>query len=126
MVGTIPLKGSVVTVTIYHNPRCSKSRQTLQLIEARGLKANVVEYLKTPPSAAELKAILTKLGLKPRDVLRTCEPRAAELGLKDTEMDDDALIALMAANPILIERPIVVNGNKAVIARPPERVLSVL
>ena len=115
-----------MTITIYHNPRCSKSRETLALLEAKGVTPRVVEYLKTPPSAAELKAILKMLGLKPRDLMRKGEPRYAELGLKDRNLDDDALIALMAANPILIERPIVVSGKKAVIGRPPEKVLEIL
>ncbi len=115
-----------MTVTIYHNPRCSKSRATLALLEARGLKPKIVEYLKTPPSAAELKAILRKLGLKPPDLLRECEPCYAELGLKPGKLDDDALIALMAENPILIERPIVVVGAKAALGRPPEKVLEIL
>lgn len=113
-------------VTLYHNPRCSKSRQTLQLLEARGLKPTIVEYLNEPSSAAELQAILKKLGIKPRDLLRQGEARYAELGLKDRELSDDALIALMVENPILIERPIVVNGNKAAIGRPPEKVLEIL
>lgn len=115
-----------MTVTIYHNPRCSKSRQTLALLEEHGVKPNVVEYLKDPPSAAELKRILRRLGLKPSDLLRTGEARYAELGLKDRALDDDALIDLMVANPILIERPIVVNGGKAAIGRPPENVLDIL
>lgn len=115
-----------MTVTIYHNPRCSKSRETLKLIEARGLKPKIVDYLKTPPSAAELKAIVKRLGLKPEELLRTGEPRYAELGLKDRHLDDDALIALMVANPILIERPIVVANGKAAIGRPPETVLEIL
>ena len=115
-----------MTVTIYHNPRCSKSRATLALLEAHGVKPKIVDYLKTPPSAAELKAILRKLGLKPRDILRTGEPVYAELGLEDRELDDDALIALMVKNPILIERPIVVAGNKAAVGRPPENVLAIL
>ena len=115
-----------MTVTIYHNPRCSKSRATLALVEARGLKPKIVDYLKTPPSAAELKAILGKLGLKPRDILRTSETVYAELGLKDRELGDDALIAVMVKNPILIERPIVVAGNKAAVGRPPENVLAIL
>ena len=119
-------QGRAVTVTIYHNPRCSKSRATLALIEARGIKPKIVDYLKTPPSAAELKAILRKLGLKPRDILRTGEPVYAELGLEERELDDDALIALMVKNPILIERPIVVAGNKAAVGRPPENVLAIL
>jgi arsenate reductase len=115
-----------MTVTIYHNPRCSKSRATLALLEARGLKPEIVEYLKTPPSAAELKAILRKLGLGPRDLLRAGEPLYAELGLKARKLDDEALVALMAANPVLIERPIVVAGGKAAIGRPPENVLAIL
>ena len=112
--------------TIYHNPRCSKSRQTLALLEERGIGPRVVDYLKTPPSAAELKTILKKLGLRPRDLIRKGEPLNAELGLKDRDLDDDALIALMVANPILIERPIVVSGGKAAIGRPPESVLEIL
>jgi arsenate reductase (glutaredoxin) len=115
-----------MTVTIYHNPRCSKSRQTLALLEERGIGPRVVYYLKTPPSAAELKTILKKLGLRPRDLMRRGEPLYAELGLKDRDLDDDALIALMVANPILIERPIVVSGGKAAIGRPPESVLEIL
>ena len=115
-----------MTVTIYHNPRCSKSRQTLALLEERGISPRVVDYLKTPPSAAELKAILKKLGLRPRDLMRKGEPRFAELGLKERDLDDDALIALMVANPILIERPIVVSGGKAALGRPPETVLKIL
>ena len=115
-----------MTVTIYHNARCSKSRETLKLIEGRGLKPKVVDYVKTPPSAAELKAILKMLGLRPRELLRKGEPRCVELGLKDRHLDDDALIALMVANPILIERPIVVAGGKAAIGRPPENVLTIL
>ena len=112
--------------TIYHNPRCSKSRQTLALLEEKGISPRIVDYLKTPPSAAELKAILKTLGLKPRDLMRKGEPRYAELGLKDRDLDDDALIARMVANPILIERPIVVSGGKAAIGRPPEKVLEIL
>jgi arsenate reductase len=115
-----------MTVTIYHNPRCSKSRATLALLEARGIKPKIVDYLKTPPSAAEVKAILRKLGLTPRDILRTSETVYAELGLKDRELDEDALITLMVKNPILIERPIVVAGNKAAVGRPPENVLAIL
>jgi arsenate reductase len=115
-----------MTVTIYHNPRCSKSRETLALLEARGVKPKIVDYLKTPPSATELKAILGKLGLKPRDILRNGETLYAELGLKTRKLDDDALVALMVKNPILIERPIVVAGKKAAIGRPPENVLAIL
>ena len=115
-----------MSITIYHNPRCSKSRATLQLLEARGLKPKIVDYLASPPSSAELGAILKKLGLRPRDLLRKSEQRYAELGLNDRQLDDEALIALMVENPILIERPIVVAGNKAAIGRPPENVLEIL
>lgn len=115
-----------MTVTIYHNPRCSKSRQTLDLLEARGITPKVVEYLKHPPSAAELKAIPKKLGIKPRELVRRGEPLYAELGLEDRELSEDDLIRLMIANPILIERPIVVSGAKAAIGRPPEQVLDIL
>ena len=115
-----------MTVTIYHNPRCSKSRQTLDLLEARGITPKVVEYLKHPPSATELKAILKRLGIKPRELVRRGEPLYAELGLEDRELSEDDLIRLMVANPILIERPIVVSGAKAAIGRPPEQVLDIL
>ena len=115
-----------MTIVIYHNPRCSKSRETLRLLEARGLKPVIVDYLKTPPTAAELKSILKTLGLKPDALLRKGEPLYAELRLKDRKLDDDALIALMVANPILIERPIVIAGGKAAIGRPPEKILDIL
>jgi arsenate reductase len=115
-----------VSVTIYHNPRCSKSRQTLALLEEKGVAPDIVEYLKTPPSAAELKAILKKLGLKPQEIVRTTDARYADLGLKERAVSEDDLIALMAENPVLIERPIVVSGNKAAIGRPPETVLAIL
>jgi arsenate reductase len=118
--------GFGMSLTIYHNPRCSKSRATLKLLEDRGLKPKVIEYLKAPPSAAELKAILKKLKLTARDLARTGEPVYAELGLKDRKLTENELIALMVANPILIERPIVVAGGKAAIGRPPETVLEIL
>jgi arsenate reductase len=114
------------TVTIYHNPRCSKSRQTLALLEEKGVKPKIVEYLKAPPSVAELKRVLKKLGLSPRDIVRKGEAVYAELGLKDKDVSDDDLIKLMAANPILIERPIVVSGGKAALGRPPEAVLKIV
>ena len=109
-------------VTIYHNPRCSKSRQTLALLEEQGIAPTVVEYLNTPPDAATLRGLLKKLGLGPRDVLRKKE--AAEAGIAD--LDGDALIEAMVANPITIERPIVVKGNQARLGRPPEQVLEIL
>lgn len=115
-----------MTVTIYHNPRCSKSRQTLALLEEQGVAFKVIDYQKTPPSAAELKAILKKLGLRPQDIVRVSEARYAELGLKQRDVPDDELLRLMAENPILIERPIVVAGRKAALGRPPEQVLKIL
>lgn len=109
--------------TIYHNPRCSKSRATLQLLEDKGEKLNIVEYLTSPPSADELKRILTMLGKKPADILRSKEAREAGV---DATLDGDALIAAMVANPAVIERPIVVKGARAAIGRPPESVLDIL
>ncbi len=109
--------------TIYHNPRCSKSRQTLALLIEHGVEPEIIEYLVTPPSADELRTILGHLGNSPRDILRNKE--AKEAGLDDPAMDDDALIEAMAANPIVIERPIVVNGDKAAMGRPPESVLDI-
>lgn len=115
-----------MTVTIYHNPRCSKSRQTLALIEDKGVAPKIVDYLKAPPSVAELKRVLKKLGLKARDIVRQGEARYAELGLKDKDIGEDEWLALMVENPILIERPIVVSGERAAIGRPPEAVLKIL
>jgi arsenate reductase len=115
-----------MTVTIYHNPRCSKSRQTLALLEEKGIAPKVVNYLETPPSVAELKRILKKLGLKARDIIRKGEAAFDELGLKDGGHTDDELLALMVKNPILIERPIVVSGDRAAIGRPPEAVLKIV
>ena len=115
-----------MSVTIYHNPRCSKSRQTLALLDERGVDLQVIEYLKTPPTAAELKAVLTKLGIGPRDLMRKAEAPYSELGLGDDSLSDDALIEAMVENPILIERPVVVNGSRAAIGRPPESVLEIL
>lgn len=113
-------------VTIYHNPRCSKSRLTLALLEARGIPATVVEYLKDTPDAPALRALIAKLGVTPRQVMRRGEAVYKELGLEDPTLDEADLIAAMVANPILIERPIVVSGDKAAIGRPPEAVLDIL
>jgi arsenate reductase (glutaredoxin) len=110
-------------VIIYHNPRCSKSRQTLELLRDKGVEPLVVEYLKTPPSPAELGAILGKLGLGPRDIRRAKE--AAEAGIP-ADLDGEALIAALSANPSAIERPIVVKGDRARVGRPPESVLDLL
>ena len=113
-----------MTVTIYHNPRCNTSRKTLALLEKKGVKPEVVEYLKTPPNAVELKQLLTKLGLSPRQLLRKKE--AKEAGLDKPNLSDAQLIAGMAKHPITIERPIVVKGNHAALGRPPEAVLKIL
>jgi arsenate reductase len=113
-------------VTIYHNPRCSKSRQTLQLLRDRGVEPEIVEYLASPPSAAEMKNILALLGMEPRDLMRRKEAPYAALGLADDSHSADDLIAAMLAEPILIERPIVVSGGAAVLGRPPENVLKLL
>lgn len=110
---------------IYHNPRCSKSRQTLALLQEKGIAPQIVEYLKTPPDAATLKDLLKKLGIPAKALLRKGEDAYKELGLKDVE-DEGSLIAAMVAHPVLIERPIVVNGAKAAIGRPPEAVLDIL
>jgi arsenate reductase (glutaredoxin) len=110
--------------TLYHNPRCGKSRQTLELLRERGIEPAIVEYLKTPPDAAELRRILGLLGLTPRQLLRKRE--AAEAGLDDATLSDDELIGGMVANPITIERPILVTADRAALGRPPEAVLALL
>ena len=115
-----------MTVTIYHNPRCSKSRQTLALLEERGVALEVVPYLEDPPNAAELDRILRLLGLEPRELMRRKEAPYKENGLDDPTLSRETLIAAMIDNPILIERPIVVAGGKAAIGRPPESVLDIL
>ncbi|MBG53384.1 MAG: arsenate reductase (glutaredoxin) [Alphaproteobacteria bacterium] len=115
-----------MTVTIYHNPRCSKSRQTLSLIEEKGIAPNIIEYLKEGPDAETLKHVLSKLGKTPRDILRKGEQPYKDLNLADETKSDDELIAAMVAHPILIERPIVIAGDKAALGRPPEQVLDIL
>jgi arsenate reductase len=108
---------------IYHNPRCSKSRQTLALLEENNIDAKVVQYLKTPPNSETLQQILSQLEMSPRDLLRKGEAIYKELGLADTTLSDQALITAMCENPKLIERPIVIHNNKAKVGRPPESVL---
>jgi arsenate reductase len=115
-----------MTVTIYHNPRCSKSRQALKLLAERGVEPDVVEYLKTPPDAAKLGRLLDLLGLEPRQLMRRKEAPYQALDLDDAGLDRAALIRAMVENPILIERPIVVANGKAALGRPPEAVLEVL
>ncbi|AHK15464.1 MAG: arsenate reductase (glutaredoxin) [Alcanivorax sp.] len=113
-------------ITIYHNPRCSKSRETLALLEEQGITPVIVEYLKDIPSAETLRDVLTKLGLTPRQLLRTKEDDYKALNLSDTSLSDDALIEAMCAHPKLIERPIVIKGKNARIGRPPQQVLEIL
>lgn len=111
---------------IYHNPRCSKSRQTLSLLEENNVTPVVVEYLKTPPTTDELATIIAQLGITPRGLLRKGEAIYKELGLADTSISDEALIQAMCDNPKLIERPIVIKDGKAKIGRPPESVLDIV
>ena len=115
-----------MTTALYHNPRCSKSRGALQLLHEHGIKPEIVEYLEQPPSPARLHELLRLLGTGPRSLLRTGEPEYDALGLADMTLDDDMLIAAMAAHPRLIERPVFVHAGRAVIGRPPERVLELL
>ncbi|MCW3148355.1 arsenate reductase (glutaredoxin) [Stutzerimonas stutzeri] len=113
-------------LTLYHNPRCSKSRGALELLEARGLTPRIVRYLETPPSADELQALLAKLGFGPRQLLRSGEEEYQQLNLADPDLSDAQLIEAMSAHPRLIERPILIVGDKAVVGRPPEKVLEIL
>ena len=113
-------------LTLYHNPRCSKSRGALELLEARGLTPTVVRYLDTPPSADELRTLLGKLGIPARQLLRSGEDEYKALGLADSSLSDEQLIAAMVSHPKLIERPILIAGERAVIGRPPEKVLELL
>jgi len=113
-------------ITLYHNPKCSKSRQTLELLKQNGITPAIIEYLKTPPTAEALKAILVQLGFSPRDLMRKKEAVYAECGLDDPSLSDNALINFMVKHPILIERPIVLANGKAALGRPPEQVLEIL
>jgi arsenate reductase len=113
-------------IVIYHNPRCSKSRAALKLLQERGVEPQIIEYLKTPPSTSRLKELLTMLEMAPRELMRKGEAPYKDLGLGDANLDNDALVSAMVDNPILIERPIVVSGDKARLGRPPEQVLELL
>jgi len=113
-------------LTFYHNPRCSKSRAALELLEGRGLSPTIVRYLETPPTAAELKSLMNKLDIAPRQLLRTGEDEYKQLNLADAGLSDDQLIDAMVAHPRLIERPILIAGDRAAVGRPPEKVLEIL
>ena len=115
-----------MTITIYHNPKCSKSRQTLELLQQNGITPTIIEYIKTPPTAKTLKEILSQLGLAPRDLMRKKETIYSESKLDNPSLSDDALIDFMTQHPILIERPIVLANGKAALGRPPEQVLDIL
>jgi arsenate reductase len=123
---TILSKRGGMTIEILHNPRCSKSRATLALLQEQGHEPRVRLYLEDPPGRAELAGILGKLGIPARALLRRGEAEYRELGLADESLDDEALIAAMAEHPRLIERPIVIKGRRAAIGRPPESVLEIL
>ncbi len=111
---------------IYHNPRCSKSRQTLEILNQQDVDTEIVLYLENPPSAEEVASILEKLGLSSRDIIRKGEEEYKLLNIKDQSLTENELISFMSENPKLIERPIVVKDDKAIIGRPPENVLSLL
>ena len=113
-------------VTIWHNPRCATSRRVLAMIRNKGIEPHVVEYLKTPPSIKEIKAVLAKLKVEPRGLLRRKEPAYRAEKLDDEKLSDAAIIRAMIEHPILIERPVVLAGRRAVLARPPERVFEVI
>ena len=113
-------------ITLFHNPRCSKSRQTLELLQSRGVEPDIIEYLKTPPTEEELDKVLNMLGLEPRQLMRIKESEYAENNLDDESLTRQQLIQAMIKYPKLIERPILINNNKAALGRPPEDVLEIL
>ena len=113
-------------ITIYHNPRCSKSRQTLEILTSNGVEPEVVEYLKTPPNKTKLKSMLKALQMQPQDIMRKKEVEYKESGLNEPGLTKEQQIEKMVAFPKVIERPIVVSGDKAVIGRPPENVLDII
>ncbi len=113
-------------IVVYHNPNCSKSLATLALLEENETPAEVIHYLETPPNIEELKELLAKLGIGIRDLLRRSEPEYDDLGLEDEELSEEIIFDLVCRHPILIQRPIVVKGDTAIIARPPEAVLSLI
>lgn len=115
-----------MNMTIYHNPRCSKSRAALALLEEHGIKPAVVRYLETPPSVAELRRIAALLGISPREMIRTGEQEYRDNGLDDPDLGEEQLLQAMHDHPRLIERPIVVTSDAARIGRPPERVLEII
>lgn len=112
--------------TIYHNPRCSKSRQTLDILKNNGVSYNVVKYLESPPSVDEISQLLSQLNMSARELIRQGEKEYTELNLEEISINEQTLIEAMNQHPRLIERPIVTDGNKAIIGRPPEKVLDII
>lgn len=115
-----------MAITIYHNPRCSKSRQTLQILRDNGIEPEIIEYLRHPPTASELRDILVRLEMKPIDLVRKEEAIFEKMGLQAAKMTDEALIGFMTEHPEVIQRPIVIRGQRAIIGRPPENALDLL
>ena len=113
-------------VQVFHNPNCTKCRLTMELLSDKGVETSVIEYLNTPPTTEELTKILDLLKLQPRDLMRKHEAPYQEIGLDNPELSREQLLTAMIENPILIERPIIINGDKAIIGRPPEKVLDIL
>jgi arsenate reductase len=121
-----PEQDAAMPISIYHNPRCSKSRQTLQILHDRGHEPDIIEYLKSPPDAGTLGELVTLLGVQPIDIMRTNEPEYRAAADKLQSMNADQQISWLAANPKVLQRPIIVSGNQARIGRPPETVLEIL
>ena len=115
-----------MSTTIFHNPSCSKSRATLELLTNKGIQPTIIEYLKNPPTVEELRQVLQLLNLSPRELIRTNEVEYKSSGLDDPQLNDEQILELMAANPKVIQRPIVVTGTQARIGRPPESVLEII
>ena len=113
-------------VIIYYNPKCRKSREALQIIKEKGIEPDIVYYLDEPPSTSELAEILRKMGKRPRDIFRKSEPLYKDLGLKNKDLSDDILLQYLNKHPILIERPIVIKGQRAVLGRPPEDIKKII
>ena len=113
-------------LVIYHNPGCSKSRETLQILESNNISAEIIEYLEQPPTAAELTGIIAKLGVSARELLRTTEPVYKDADLDDDSLSDEEIIEAICEYPALLQRPIVVVGDRAIIGRPPVKVLDII
>jgi arsenate reductase len=126
LIHTILTKRTAMTIRIFHNPRCSKSRATLALLQERGIEPEITLYLESPPDADEIRSILQKLGLTARELMRKGEAEYREQGLADESLTEDELVAAMVASPRLIERPIVLANGRAAIGRPLEAVIEIL